>query len=111
MLFILKILIASTVISFVSWLSGRLPILAGFIIALPLQTMIVLPLSRLEHRDPAKTLTLAKSILLAVPVSMLFLLPFVFAETCGLSFWQSYGIACALLLLGFGVHHIIAHLV
>ena len=110
MLFILKILLAATVISFASWLSGRLPILAGFIIALPLQSMIVLPLSRLEHGDPAKTLTLAKSILLAVPVSMLFLLPFVFAERCGLSFWQSYGIACTLLLLGFGVHRVIAHL-
>ena len=64
--FIAKVIIASLIIGFVSWLSGRMPVLAGFIIALPLQSMIVLPLSRLEHGDPAKTLTLAKSIFLAV---------------------------------------------
>jgi hypothetical protein len=102
--FIAKVIIASLIISFVSWLSGRMPVLAGFIIALPLQTMIVLPLSQLEYGDPAKILTLAKSILLAVPVSMLFLLPFVFASKLGLSFWQSYGIACGILMLGFGLH-------
>jgi hypothetical protein len=45
-----------------------------------------------------------------VPVAMLFLLPFVLAEKCGLSFWQSYGIACALLVLGFGMHRVMAHL-
>ena len=107
MQFIAKVIFASVIISFVSWLSGRVPVLAGFIIALPLQTMIVLPLSRLEHEDPAKTLTLAKSILLAVPVSMLFLLPFVFAEKFGLSFWQSYGIACGMLVLGFALHRLL----
>ena len=41
---------------------------------------------------------------------MLFLLPFVLAEKCGLSFRQSYGIEYALLLLGFGVHRVMAHL-
>jgi hypothetical protein len=109
--FLLKVLVASIIISFVSWLSGRLPLLAGFIIALPLQTMIVLPFSRLEHGDPTKTLTLAKSIFLAVPVSMVFLLPFLLAETFGLSFWQSYGLACAMLVVGFGVHRILINLV
>ncbi len=104
MQFIAKVVFASLVISFVSWLSGRLPVLAGFIVALPLQTMIVLPLSQLEHGDPAKTLTLAKSIFLAVPVSMLFLLPFVFSDRSGLSFWQSYGVACCILVVGFGLH-------
>ena len=68
--FIAKVIIASLIISFVSrfvsWLSGRMPVLAGFIIALPLQSMIVLPLSQLEHGDAAKTMTLAKSIFLAV---------------------------------------------
>jgi hypothetical protein len=110
MLFIAKVITASFIISFVSWLSGRMPVLAGFIIALPLQTMIVLPLSQIEHGDPAKTLTLAKSIFLAVPVSMLFLLPFVFAAKLGLSFWQSYGVACGILVLGFGLHRWLNHI-
>jgi hypothetical protein len=61
-----KVIIASLIISFVSWLSGCMPILTGFIIALRLQSMIALPLSQLEHGDPAKTVTLAKSIFLAV---------------------------------------------
>jgi hypothetical protein len=61
------VIFASLAISFVPWLSGRVPVIAGFIIALPLRTMIVLPLSRLKHGHPARTLALAKSIVVAVP--------------------------------------------
>ena len=42
MFFIFKIILAATTIAFASWLSGKYPKLAGFIIALPLATMIAL---------------------------------------------------------------------
>ena len=41
---------------------------------------------------------------------MLFLLPFVFAAKLGLSIWQSYGVACGLLVLGFGLYRWLNHL-
>jgi len=83
--FLLKGLVASVIISFVSWLSRRLALLAGFIIALPLQTMIVLPFSRMEHGDPTKPPSLATSIVMAVPVPLPFLLPYRLAEELGFS--------------------------
>ena len=42
MLFFLKVLLAAVVIAFASWLSGKKPELSGFIIALPLASLIAL---------------------------------------------------------------------
>ena len=50
---------------------------------------------------------LAKSIFAAVPVTMAFFLPFLFAGKLGLSFWQAYGLACLTLCLGFLVHRVV----
>jgi hypothetical protein len=45
MMFAFKVLVSAIVISFASWLSGRFPSAAGFVIALPIATMLVVPLS------------------------------------------------------------------
>lgn len=107
MLFVLNVLITACVVSFVSWLSGRSPTLAGFIVALPLATLIVLPLSYREHADAAASIELARSIFVAIPVSLMFFLPFLFSERLGLSFWQAYAIGCAALPVGFFVHRMV----
>lgn len=99
---------SACLISFASWLSGRFPTLAGFIVALPIATMMVLPMSRIEHGEAVRTAALAKGILLAVPITITFLLPFVFAERLGLSFWQSYGLGVVLLMAGFFAHRVAA---
>jgi hypothetical protein len=46
----------------------------------------------------------ATSILVAVPVVMLFVLAFVLAARSGMSFWTSYLLAAAWLFPGFYVH-------
>ena len=43
-----KVIMASVVISFVSWLSGKQTSLAGFLTALPLTTLLALAFSHLE---------------------------------------------------------------
>ena len=50
MFFVFKILLSALVIAGASWLSGKYPKLAGFIIALPLATLIALVLSYTEHK-------------------------------------------------------------
>ena len=72
MLFFLKVLLAAVVIAFASWLSGKKPELSGFIIALPLASLIALVFSYLEHKNPETSITFAKSILIGVPISYLF---------------------------------------
>ena len=73
--FTLKIVLAAIIIAFASWLSGQNPKLAGFIIALPLVSLIAIAFSYYEHNDIEKTILFTKSILVAVPVSYLFFYP------------------------------------
>lgn len=72
MLFVFKMCLSAGVIAFASWLSGKRPELAGFIIALPLVTLLVLPFSFMEYQDAEKTVRFAQSIFIAIPLSLLF---------------------------------------
>lgn len=107
---ILKVAIAAGVISFASWLSGKRPELAGFIIALPLSTMLALLFSYAEYRDPAATVRFAKSILVAVPVSLLFFVPFLLADRLPFGFWGIYAAGFALLAAGYFAHTFVMRL-
>ena len=110
MFFILKILLAAVVIAFASWLSGKYPKLAGFIIALPLATIIALVFSYIEHKNPENTITFAKSVLVAVPVSYFFFIPFFFAKSLNNNFWLIYVLGLLLLIIAFFVHKFIVSL-
>ena len=88
MFFIFKILLSAIVIAGASWLSGKYPKLAGFIIALPLATLIAF----------------AKSILIGVPASYFFFLPFFFAKSLNMNFWLIYSSGLAFLVVAFFVH-------
>ncbi len=110
MIFLLKILLAATIIAFASWLSGKKPELSGFIIALPLASIIAIAFSYLEHKNAETTFAFAKSILIGVPVSYLFFLPFFFAKNIGMNFWFIYILGIALLMGGFFVHKYIVSL-
>ncbi len=110
MIFLLNVLVSAAVISAASWLSGRFPVAAGFMVALPLATMLVLPLSYFEHESTATSVDLARSIFIASPISLCFFLPFLTLERFGLSFWSAYAIGCVLLPIGFFVHRAVAKL-
>ncbi len=110
MTFVINVLVSATAISFASWLSGRMPTLAGFIVALPLATMLVLPMSYLQHGNPGQTVELARSILVAIPMTLTFFVPFLLTERLSLSFWQAYAAACTMLPLAFLVHRAVVRL-
>jgi len=104
---VLKITIATSVIVFASWLSGKKPELAGFITALPFVSILAIAFSYIQYQDTAVTSQYARSIILAVPVSWLFFLPFFFIEKWGVNFWMSYLIGLGLLVLGYFLHQFI----
>ncbi len=104
---ILKVLIAVTVIVTTSWLSNKRPELAGFIVALPLVSMLALLFSYAEFGNAESTVTFAKSILVGIPVSLLFFLPFLVADRLQLGFWTSYVAGVFLLSVGYFLHQII----
>jgi len=110
MSFVINLAVSALVISFAAWLSRRLPTLAGFIVALPVATLLVLPLSHFQSQDSQNTILLARSIFVAIPVTLAFFLPFLFTERLGLGFWQAYGLGCLALPVAFVVHRLLVRL-
>ena len=104
MFFLFKALLAALVIAFASWLSGKKPELSGFIIALPIASIIAIAYSYLEHKNAENSVIFAKSILIGVPVSYLFFLPFFFAKNFNMNFWMIYGLGIILLVIGYFIH-------
>lgn len=104
MLFAAKTIVAALVISFASWLAGKRPELAGFIIALPLSTMLALMFTFAEFGDPKASVTFAKSVFVAVPLSMTFFIPFLLADKLNLGFLACYGLGVAFLTIAYFAH-------
>jgi ACR3 family arsenite efflux pump ArsB len=105
MLIVLNTLVSALIIGVAAWLSRRYPTSAGFLIALPLATMLVLPLAYVQHRDADSVFQMARSILVALPITLLFFVPFLMRDR--LSFWGAYALGCALLPLGYFAHRAI----
>jgi len=102
--FILNLILSASLISGTLWIAKAYPALGGFIISLPLSTLIVLALSKLQEHSVGDTFLLAKSIFVGVPLTLGFFLPFLVAETFRLSFWSCYGLGLFFLLLSFLGH-------
>ena len=99
-LFGLKTVLAALILSFCSWLAGRRPDLAGFIVALP----IALGFAYAEYQDPVASLKFAKSIFVGVPITLLFFVPFLLAEKRNLSFLDCHLGGIGFLIVGFIIH-------
>ncbi len=99
-----KTVLAAILISFVSWLSGKKTAMAGFITALPLTTLLALAFSHVQWGDAKQSVTYAKSIFVAVPISLLFFVPFLLAEKLNLGFWACYISGVVLLGVGYYLH-------
>lgn len=108
---VINVALSALIIGLAAWLSGRFPRGAGFLVALPLATMLVLPMAYFQHKDIAKTVEFATSILIAVPVIMLFLVPIILALRWGLSFWLSYFLGCLWLIPAFFLHRYLVRLI
>ena len=106
-----KIAVASILISFVSWLSGKKVGLAGFLTALPLTTLLALAFSHLEWGDSKQSVEYAKSVFVAIPVSLLFFVPFLFAEKMNIGFWGCYSTGIGLLGVGYFIHSYVSKFV
>ena len=57
-----KFLFTASVIVFSGWLSQKRPDLAGFIIALPLASLLALALAHLQHGNAEKSIAFGQSI-------------------------------------------------
>ena len=108
MIWLGKVLISAIIISFVSWLSNKKVGLAGFLTALPLTTLLSLAFSQIEWKDSAQSVEYAKNIFVAIPISLLFFVPFLLASKLNLSFWNCYISGVILLAVGYFIHSYIS---
>lgn len=99
-----NVALTSVTLSLVLWVSRTNAALGGFILSLPISTLIALAFSRLQGADPGDTFALAESIFVAMPASLTFFLPFLVAERWKLGFWTAYGSGVGLLTVSFFVH-------
>ena len=106
-LFIIKVLISAVVIAFTSWLAGAKPGLAGFIVALPLTSALSILISYAEFRDMNKINEFATSILLSVPLSLLFFIQFLLNRWFKMSFPLTFFLAIICVAVAYSIHHII----
>jgi hypothetical protein len=104
---VIKVIISVSLISIVSHLSGKKTQMAGFLTALPITSMLAIALSFYEWKDAELTSEYAKSILYAIPLSLLFFVPFLLQKQLHWNFWILYGSGILLLGIGFYIHSII----
>lgn len=100
-------MLSALVISFAAWLAGRKPVLAGFIISLPLMSMLAILFSYLEHRDMDKVNQFADSIFVAVPLSLSFFIPFLLNKWLKMNFVMTYSSAFLFLTAAYFLHRFI----
>ena len=107
MFFFIKTLASGLVIAFVSWLAGRRPVLAGFLVALPLISILSIFFSYIQYRDMQKINEFAASILVGVPLSLTFFLPFILNRWLKMNFIMTFGSALLCLAISYGINHLI----
>lgn len=84
--------------------------LAGFLVALPISTALVLPMAYVQHGDVGDVALMARSIAVAIPLTLSFFVPFFVVERFNLGFWVAYGLAFVCLGIGFGIHRLVVSL-
>ena len=101
MAFILKTLVAGGLISVASWVAGKRPVLAGFIIALTLTSMLAILFSYAEFRDMKKIDQFASSIFVVVPLSLTFFVPFLLNRWLKMNFAVTFLLALICLAVSY----------
>ncbi len=105
--FLLKSIFSGLVVAFAAGLAGRKPVLAGFVTALPIMSMLAILFSYLEYRDMNKINQFAVAILVGVPLSLSFFLPFALNRWLRWGFPATYLAALGCLAAAYLLHGLI----
>ena len=108
MVFVLKVILSGLIVAFTAWLAGRKPVLAGFIVAIPIISMLSIILSYWEYKDMEKVNQFAVSILLAVPLSLSFFIPFFLNRWLKMNFVMTFSSALLCVLVFYLMYYFIA---
>ena len=100
MIFALKVIISAVVIAAASEIAKRIgPFWAAVLVAMPLTSILAISWTYWDTRDPMLITSFARDILVIVPVSLVFFLPFALAPQTQMGFAANMALGLALLLL------------
>ena len=77
---ILKAIVSSGVVLGVSYISGKLPKLAGFLAVMPVVSLLAVIFSHIQYGDKFDMVNFYKGMLVGLPALVLFYLPFLFVK-------------------------------
>ena len=69
---IVNTFISALTIGLCTWIAKKKPELAGFLMSMPLSTLLILFLTQFQYQDDEKSILLAKSISIAIPATLSF---------------------------------------
>jgi hypothetical protein len=101
---VLKILLSASIIAGISWYAGKNPSLAGFLIALPIVSVLAISFSYFQYRDMEKINQFASSIVVSIPLSLLFFVPFILNRWLKWSFFPIILSGFVFLFVGYLIH-------
>ncbi len=102
---ITKALVSAAILVAVTEISRRFPRWGAVLLMLPLVNMLAFIMSWTNYHDLPAVSRLARETLILVPLTLLFFVPFAFAEQWGLRFWPAFmlGLSATLLVIGFWI--------
>lgn len=103
-----KTLFSALFIAGVSSLATRHPVLAGYLTALPLTTIMVVSMTYMQTGDASAATRYALAIFAALPLTLMFFAPFFLYDRLKGNFWLYMLAGLALLYLGSFVHRALA---
>lgn len=98
-LFLAKLLVSALVIALATEVAKRDSFWGALIVALPLTSILAMSWLYAETRDNELATRFARDVLLLVPVSLVFFLPFLLESRTRLGFLPNLGLGLALLAL------------
>ena len=107
MFFLFKIILSGFIIALASKLASKDSALAGFLVALPLVSMLSILFVYWETHDAGKINQFAVSILLGVPLSLTFFVPFVLNKWLKMGFVPTYILGLTCLAIAYATHRFI----
>lgn len=99
-LFFAKILVSAVVIAVATEIAKRDTFWGALLIAMPLTSILALTWLYVDTRDNALTTRFAREVLLLVPVSLVFFVPFLLEPRTRFGFWPNLGMGLGLLAVG-----------
>ena len=102
-LLIAKALFTGTTVVVVSEIAGRMPRLGGLVLSLPIVSIMAFVMAWMTTKKPEVLSGLAQEMLILIPLTLVFYVPFLFINQTNFSFWMALIVGVVLTLIAVGI--------